>query len=38
VDLILLAQGIDQWRFFLSRNKPSGSIKGGEFIDLLSEC
>jgi hypothetical protein len=39
VNGIRLAQGTDQWRTFCERgNETSGSIKGGDFLDLLNDC
>jgi hypothetical protein len=37
VDWIYLAQDRGQWRAIEHSNQPSGSIKGGEFLDHLSD-
>jgi hypothetical protein len=33
VDWIYLSEDRDQWRFCEHDNEPSGSIKGGEFLE-----
>jgi len=39
VDWIHLAQDRNQWRGCCEHGKePSGSLKGGEFVDWLSDC
>jgi hypothetical protein len=35
MDWIHLAHDTDQW---WAGNEPSGSTKGGEFLDWLSDC
>jgi hypothetical protein len=34
---IQLVQDRVQWQAFVHGNEPSGSIKGGEFLDWLSD-
>jgi hypothetical protein len=38
LDWINLAWDRDYWRDFANSSEPSGSIKGGEFLDQLSYC
>jgi hypothetical protein len=39
VDWMHLAQDRGQWRAFMKKgNESSGSVKGGEFLDWLSDC
>jgi len=36
---IYVAQVRDQWQALVNTvNEPSGSIKGGEFLNYLSDC
>jgi hypothetical protein len=39
VECMHLALDRDQWRALVNTvNEPSGSIKGGEFLDYISDC
>jgi hypothetical protein len=39
VNWMHLAQDRNQWRaIYENDNEPSGSIKGGTFLDKLSDC
>jgi hypothetical protein len=35
---IHLAQDRYQWQDLVNTNEPSGSVKGGKFLDKLSDC
>jgi hypothetical protein len=37
VDWIHMAQDRDQWRDLVNTNEPWGSVKGGKFLEELSE-